>query len=82
MESEKLTIGSIVQHSNEYHVRGASTGTVEAITDQGWYRVFWEEDNDRQITAAFRTYEAHELLVLTDDTPTGLHLLHQHALPF
>jgi hypothetical protein len=56
-----FSIGDIVTHENPFHVRGASTGAIEAITEQGWYRVWWEEDGDEQITPAFRTYEAYEL---------------------
>lgn len=56
-----FNLGDIVTHADIYHTRGASTGAIEAITEQGWYRVFWEEDSDNQITPAFRTYESHEL---------------------
>jgi hypothetical protein len=57
-----LDIGSIVTHSDPYHCRGTSTGVIESILSSGWYQVWWEEDCDNQITPAFRTYEAHELL--------------------
>jgi hypothetical protein len=58
--SSTLQIGDIVTMVEIYHVRGASIGAIEAITEQGWYRVFWQED-EIQITPAFRTYQAHEL---------------------
>jgi hypothetical protein len=65
-----FNIGDIVTHSEKFHVRGASTGAVEAITDQGWYQVYWEEDEDDQITPAFRTYES-ELTLWQDILALG-----------
>ena len=59
-----FSIGDIVTHSEIFHVRGASTGAIEAITEQGWYQVFWEEDGENQITPAFRSYLAEELKLL------------------
>jgi hypothetical protein len=56
-----IEIGSIVRHAEQFHVRNNSRGAVEAITEQGWYRVWWQEDADNQITPAFRTYELQEL---------------------
>jgi hypothetical protein len=56
-----IAVGSIVTMKCPFHTRGASTGAVEAITEQGWYRVWWQEDSEEQITPAFRTYELHEL---------------------
>ena len=53
-------IGDIVTIKNPYHRRGASTGSIELITDQGWYQIFWEED-ENQIHPAARTYEGFEL---------------------
>jgi hypothetical protein len=53
-------IGDIVTHAEKFHRRGASKGAIEAITEQGWYQVFWEED-DLQIHPAARTFEPHEL---------------------
>jgi hypothetical protein len=61
-EITKFAVGDRVCHADIYHVRGASVGTIEAITaGQGWYRVWWEEDGENQITGAFRTYEDGEL---------------------
>lgn len=54
-----LNIGDIVKHENPYHVRGASRGAIELITTFG-YQVYWEED-EVQITPAFRTYSESEL---------------------
>jgi hypothetical protein len=59
-----FNLGDIVTAKDPYHRRGASTGAIEAITEQGWYQVFWEEDGDRQITPAFRSYEFNELKLL------------------
>jgi hypothetical protein len=55
-----FTVGSIVTHADPYHRRGASTGAIELITDQGWYQIWWEED-ENQIHPAARTYEGFEL---------------------
>jgi hypothetical protein len=54
-------VGDIVTHADPYHTRGSSIGAIEAITEQGWYQVWWESDADNQITPAFRTFENHEL---------------------
>jgi hypothetical protein len=56
-----FTVGSIVTMRNPSHRRGASTGAIELITEQGWYQVFWEEDGDCQIHPAARTFEFSEL---------------------
>jgi hypothetical protein len=62
-----LEIGTMVKHSDPYHVRGASIGAIEAITEeQGWYRVWWESDGDNQIHPAARTYENFELTEVKD----------------
>ena len=55
-----FNLGDIVTMTDPFHRRGASTGAIEAITAQGWYQVFWEED-EQQIHPAARTFEPHEL---------------------
>lgn len=54
-------IGEIVTMENPYHCRGASTGMVECLTEQGWFQIWWKEDGDEQITPSFRSYEGYEL---------------------
>jgi hypothetical protein len=56
--SHTFNIGDIVTHADSYHLRGASTGAIEFITEQGWYQ---GEEDDNQIHPAARTYEKHEL---------------------
>lgn len=63
----QFNIGDIVTHENPFHCRGASTGAIEAITEQGWYQVFWEDDGDNQITPAFRSYLPEELKLYEPD---------------
>lgn len=56
-----MKISDIVTHADPYHVRGASTGAIELITEQGWLQVYWQEDGDKQIHPAARTYEPDKL---------------------
>ena len=58
-----MSIGDIVTHENPFHVRGASTGAIEAITSQGWLQVWWAEDGDKQILPNFRSYYPEELIL-------------------
>jgi hypothetical protein len=53
-------------------VRGASRGVVEEITQgQGWYRVWWEDDGEKQIHPAARTYEEFELKLVQREKSKG-----------
>ena len=58
-----MNIGDIVTMQDKYHVRGASTGAIEAITSQGWLQVWWAEDDDNQILPNFRSYYPEELVL-------------------
>ena len=60
-----MNIGDIVTHENPFHVRGASTGAIEAITSQGWLQVWWQEDGDNQILRNFRSYYPEDLILAT-----------------
>jgi hypothetical protein len=61
--AKTLEIGTIVKHADPFHRRGASTGAIEHITDQGWYQIHWE-DCEEQIHPAARTYEQFELITI------------------
>jgi hypothetical protein len=63
----KFSIGDQVKHTDIYHVRGASVGAIESITERGWFQVWWESDGDNQIHSAARTYERYELELLEEN---------------
>jgi hypothetical protein len=71
--SHLFNLGDIVTHENPYHKRGTSIGAIEAITEQGWYLVFWEED-ETQIHPAARTYESFELKLCQKQSTTYIRL--------
>jgi hypothetical protein len=66
-ELAKFAVGDRVKHADIYHVRGASVGAIESITERGWFQVWWETDGDSQIHPAARTYEGYELELLEEN---------------
>lgn len=63
MVPTQFALGTIVTIKNDYHVRGGSTGVVEAIDPRnGFIQVWWESDQDNQIHPAARSYLPEELI--------------------